>query len=300
MVDLDEVERRRPPLAERIDPAARSSLNVRERGGLEMIEARLPGPFHAAFTTRCGGVSGGVYASLNLDPRSEDDPRSVERNRALVATAVAATATARGSRSATFASPAAPAVPRLISPAQMHGVRVVGAAEYAQALDRDRETGSAPAACDGLILHPLLDKGLAALLLFADCVPIVLVGDVDMAVVHGGWRGILGGIVERAGRAMTGPPGSAVIGPSLGPCCFTVSEDVAEAFARRFGPGVVDEGRVDLWEAASVALRELGVRSAQIVNPRLCTSCNRDLFYSYRAEGPHTGRHGCVAWTEEA
>jgi copper oxidase (laccase) domain-containing protein len=143
----------------------------------------------------------------------------------------------------------------------------------------------------------VLDRGLAALLLFADCVPIVLVGDVDMAVVHGGWRGILSGVIEQAGCAMTGPPALAVIGPSLGPCCFTVGDEVAEDFSRRFGSGVVNENRVDLWASASAALRELGLAPSRIVNPRLCTACNRDLFYSYRAEGPETGRHGCAAWT---
>ncbi len=60
-----------------------------------------------------------------------------------------------------------------------------------------------------------------------------------MAVAHGGWRGILGGIVQQAGIAMTGPPGGAVIGPSIGPCCFTVGREVADAFAGRFGAGVV-------------------------------------------------------------
>jgi copper oxidase (laccase) domain-containing protein len=106
---------------------------------------------------------------------------------------------------------------------------------------------------------------------------------------------------------MMGPPGTAVIGPSIGPCCFTVDDEVASAFAARFGPGVVldpaagggeNKGprRVDLWAATTKAVVELGVRREQIVNPRLCTVCNADLFFSYRKEGPVTGRQGCVAW----
>ena len=59
----------------------------------------------------------------------------------------------------------------------MHGLRVVGAAEYVG------EPEATP--CDGLTLHPLLDGELAAVLLFADCVPLVLCGEVDMAVAHG-------------------------------------------------------------------------------------------------------------------
>jgi len=294
-------------LGERIDATARSRLKVREIGATTFLEARLPGPFRALFTTRLGGESGGAFASLNLDPRSEDDPIAVARNRGRVAEAIRCVEGA--SRGATG--------PRLVSPAQVHGLRVVGAAEYVS----DQE-GSP---CDGLTLHPLLDSGLAALLLFADCVPVVLAGEVDMAVAHGGWRGILGGIVQEAGRAMTGPPATAVIGPSIGPCCFAVGEEVATAFAARFGPDVViareaprgrgpalgpdgagTEGigalgfRVDLWAATTKALGELGIGENHVVNPRLCTVCNVDLFYSYRVEGPVTGRHGCAAWAAPA
>ncbi len=285
-----EAGRSRVPLAERIHPAARTRLDVRERAGLQVIEARLPGPFRAFFTTRLGGFSMGPFTSLNLDLRSSDDRARVRRNRGALVAALA------GEPSEHLAP--AESLPgrqeyQLVSPRQVHGARVTGTAEYLAAHEGAEFTDP----CDGLTLHPLLDERLAALLLFADCVPVVLVGDVDMAVVHAGWRGMLGGVIEQAGCAMTGPPGLAVIGPSLGPCCFTVGVEVAADFERRFGPRVVGEGRVDLWGAATVALRELGVAPSRIVNPRLCTACNRDLFYSYRAEGPETGRHGCVAWT---
>ena len=243
-----------------------------------MLEPRLPRPFRAFFTTRLGGGSTASFASLNLDPRSADDPAAVAGNRDRLARD-----TGR----------------RLVSPRQVHGLRVVGAAEYV--------AGPEGTPCDGLTLNPMLDGELAAVLLFADCVPLVLCGEVDMAVAHGGWRGILGGIVERAGMAMTGPPGAAVIGPSIGPCCFTVGPEVAEAFAERFGHDVVlapgPSGgplRVDLWEAATRALVEVGVPRDGVANPRLCTVCNSDIFYSYRLEGPITGRHGCVAWADAA
>jgi polyphenol oxidase len=247
-------------------------------GDTPVIEARMAHPFRAFFTTRLGGDSSGPFESLNLDLRSPDSPSAVAQNRDRLALD-----TGR----------------RLVSPMQVHGLRVVGASEYVA------EPSGTP--CDGLTLNPLLDRDLAAVLLFADCVPLVLCGDVDMAVAHGGWRGILGGIVHQAGMAMTGPPGGAVIGPSIGPCCFTVGEEVADAFALRFGPEVVlaprEAGaspRVDLWEAATIALGEVGVPRRGVLNPRLCTVCNNDLFYSYRLEGPVTGRHGCVAWAEAA
>ncbi len=238
----------------------------------------LPGPFRAMFTTRVGGESSGPYATLNLSQRSGDHPGVVERNRARVTNLAGR---------------------RLVSPAQAHGLRVAGAAEY---LLQDPDTP-----CDGLTIHADIDRGLAALLLYADCVPVVLCGEVDMAIAHGGWRGLLGGIVQQAGRAMMGMPGTAVIGPSIGPCCFTVDEELAGAFAARFGPGVVlgpgEQGvktesrtRVDLWAVATKAAVELGIHPDQVVNPRLCTFCNSDLFYSHRKEGAVTGRHGCMGW----
>lgn len=267
-------------LEERIDPRARSSFVVRQSEGLPVIEARLPHPFRTIFTTRHGGGSRGRFASLNLDVRAGRD-LAAGANRERVAQIVGR---------------------RLVSPAQEHGLRVTGAAEYA--------AGDPDAPCDGLTLHPILDQGLAAALLFADCLPIVLYGEVDMAAVHGGWRGILGGIVQQAGQAMIGPPAAAVVGPSIGPCCFIVAEEVAEAFVTRFGPGVIRGAgaansadrvvRVDLWAAVEAALVELGVPPGRVANPRLCTACHSDLFYSYRREGPVTGRHACVSWTEAA
>jgi copper oxidase (laccase) domain-containing protein len=258
----------------RMDPSAIPWITVRHVGNAPVLEARLPGRFRAWFTTRLGGESRGAFSSFNLDPRSNDDPGAVAHNRAVIAEAIGR---------------------RLLSPMQVHGVRVSGAAEYV--------AEQPPGPCDGLSLHPEIDRGLAAALMFADCVPIVLCGEVDMAVAHGGWRGILGGIVQQAGRSTMGPPATMVIGPSLGPCCFKVGLEVADGFARRFGSDVVisggtggSEARVDLWEAATRAAGEIGIHREHVVNPRLCTACNRDLFFSYRMDGPVTGRQACVGW----
>jgi hypothetical protein len=281
-----------------MDPAARTRLQALEIDGVTLIQADLPGVFRAIFTTRHCGRSQGLYASLNLDPRSLDDPVSTDANRSTVARLVGSLAGRPVLRRAVpndgdAGTPEADMRFRLVSPRQEHGLRVTGAAEYV----RD----SSGEACDGLTIHPLRDRGLAATLMFADCVPVVLAGEVDAAIAHGGWRGILGGVVQQAARAMTGPPGVAVIGPSIGPCCFTVGEEVAQGFADRFGAQVVRraaglEPRVDLWAAVTVALAEVGVPASRVTNPRLCTCCNNDLFYSYRREGPVTGRHGAVLW----
>jgi len=261
-------------LDRRMDAAARHWLTPRELGSIPVLEARLPGRFRACFTTRVGPEGAGVSSPFDLRLAPDDEVTESAHNRDALRETLDR---------------------RLLSPAQVHGVRVAGASEYVK-----EEPGSP---CDGLTLHPDIDAELAAVLLFADCVPVVLCGEVDMAVAHGGWRGILGGIVQQAGRSTMGAPATAIVGPSIGPCCFEVGPEVAEAFARRYGEEVVirtdgqeEVSRVDLWEAVARAASELGVQREHVINPRLCTSCNPDLFFSHRKEGAGDGRHACVGW----
>lgn len=285
-------------LSQRMDSRARSRLVAREREGIPFLEAVLPSTFRAVFTTRIGGHSPEPYRSLNLSPRSDDEPQIVARNRSKLAELVAS---AGGLSTGHDVAPGRNE--RLVSPLQVHGTRVVGLTEYAGEAAGARRHGEGEPPCDGLTVNPALDSGMAALLLFADCVPVVLVGEVDMAVVHAGWRGLVGGIVQQGARAMTGPPGMAFVGPSIGPCCFSVGYEVAQEFSQRFGSDVVlgaaGSYRVDLWRAVEVAAEEIGVPRHQVVNPRLCTRCNSDLFYSYRADGPVTGRQGCMVWADQ-
>jgi copper oxidase (laccase) domain-containing protein len=195
-------------LERRMDSAARPWITPRELAGAPVLEVTLPGLFRMCFTTRLGGESEGLFSSLNLDARSEDKPEAVAHNRARIAEAIGR---------------------QLVSPTQVHGVRVAGVSEY---------VGDSPGSpCDGLTVHQDIDKSLAAALLFADCVPVVLCGEVDMAVAHGGWRGILGGIVQQAGRSMMGAPATMVVGPSIGPCCFTVAQEVADGTDPRWSWG---------------------------------------------------------------
>ncbi len=242
-----------------------------------LLVAKTPDRFVVAFTTSLSvDVAGATEArfDLSVDRGSGPRPRGAAN---------------RSRLSAALGTLAATSPPSLVSPAQVHGVRVVGAAEYSR--------GQQGSGCDGLTIQPDLDSGLAALLVFADCVPVVLLSEVDGAVVHGGWRGLLAGVVQQGAAAMTAPPGLAIIGPSIGPCCYEVSEELAVAFEGRYGEGVVHPGRrLDLWEVATRAAGEVGVPRERVVNPRLCTVCNRDLFFSHRADPGGAGRHGAVLW----
>ncbi|MCX8033003.1 MAG: polyphenol oxidase family protein [Thermoleophilia bacterium] len=258
-------------LKRRIDYTARDAIVVGELAQGIALYPRLPNGFRAAFTTRLRRETEGSWTSYDLSLRRASMGSLARTNRELLQGALGR---------------------EVVSPRQVHGVRVSGLADY------HRSSRDAP--CDGLVLHRNIDQGLAAVLLFADCVPIVLCGEVDFAVVHGGWRGLLRGITQAAAAAMTSAPGLAVIGPSIGPCCFAVGPEVARGFEKRFGSGVVISEpsglRVDLWQAAEKALGELGLGPERIVNPRLCTCCNPDFFFSYRREGSKAGRQACVAW----
>ena len=130
----------------------------------------------------------------------------------------------------------------------------------------------------------------------ADCLPIALarVGDgrPGVAVLHAGWRGLLGGIVAEGVRALGGRVHAAV-GPAIGPCCYEVGAEVAEPFAAAFGPDVLRGRNLDLWTAAERSLRDAGVEEVERLD--ICTRCNPDLFFSHRRTGEPRGVQGVIA-----
>jgi polyphenol oxidase len=139
------------------------------------------------------------------------------------------------------------------------------------------------------------EPGLGLMLVAADCLPIAL-ARVDgarpgVAVLHVGWKGLLGGIVAEGAAALGGRL-AAVIGPGIGPCCYEVREDVAEPYRASFGPQVVRNGRLDLWSAAEQALKAAGCDVVERTD--LCTACHPDLFFSHRRDGARTGRQGVL------
>jgi YfiH family protein len=152
--------------------------------------------------------------------------------------------------------------------------------------------------CDVLITRRP-DKTL--LLRFADCTPVLLADPRRraVAVVHAGWRGSAIRAAAAAVAALENTFGSnprdlvAGIGPSIGPCCYTVGEDVVAAFADR--PWLFDGGRLDLWQANAQALVDAGVPADHIEMAGLCTRCHSERFFSHRANGGQpAGRFAAV------
>jgi copper oxidase (laccase) domain-containing protein len=128
------------------------------------------------------------------------------------------------------------------------------------------------------------------LALAADCVPVAIArtnGVPALAVVHAGWRGLAAGVVEAAVSAL-GDGTAAVVGPSIGPCCYEVGPEVSGLFDR----DLTSEGILDLWSAAERALARAGVGSVERVD--LCTRCHPERFFSHRHSGPRRGAQGVI------
>jgi hypothetical protein len=131
-----------------------------------------------------------------------------------------------------------------------------------------------------------------------------------VGLVHAGWRGTVLKITSAAVRAMMRAfdtrPGDLIagIGPSVGPCCYTVGEDVAVQVRASFQGNEsllsLRQGKIhfDLWDANAIQLRSLGVKRIEVAG--LCTAHRTDEFYSWRAEGARTGRLAAlIALTDE-
>lgn len=241
-----------------------------------------------AFTTRAGGVSASPYESFNLGSHVDDDPGCVTENRMRLLNALADDRCS------------------LIVPRQVHGDTIVEV-DSASCDDLMRDQEAAAAGADAIIIRAL---DVAALLCFADCVPVIAVGpDRAVAVIHAGWRGVDNRICTKAITQMAlrvcddekavreyAALTNVYIGPYIHQECFEVSADLAGRFERSFGPSCrFDRRHINLGQALRTQLVQMGVDAKRIADLDMCTVCNTDTFFSYRAEGGVTGRHGAFA-----
>lgn len=243
------------------------------------------------FPERSGGVSTGLRASLNLGVRWGDDRANVDENRRRLAT------------HAGYKSEA------LIAMRHVHGTAVWAVGE---AMAESAEF-------DGLVC----DRPGPVLGAFAaDCVPM-LFADAEARVIaaaHAGWRGAIGASLSAgsAPETLPSPSGQSIasnvirrmaergaqpetirvaLGPSIGPCCFEVGDEVVAQFRAAIGdvPGLVIDGatkpHVDLRIALRTILQRSGVRGEHIDSDPPCTKCNPDRFFSYRRDGVQGGVH---------
>jgi len=235
------------------------------------------------FMGRRGGKSIGPYAGLNVAYRVGDDPKVVNQNICDMKLAV-------GIHDG-----------RVVTMRQVHGDHVVEVQDKTL-----KEAGEA----DGMITsEPDIYLGV----LTADCVPILFVAPSQklVAAVHAGWRGTLAGIAVKTVRIFNNQYGvepsdlEVALGPSIGPCCYEVKDDVAAPLMKKWGklttPSVsVKQSKsfVNLRRLNRDILRAAGVPGKQLFQVGPCTSCATEDFFSYRRERAETGRQiSLIGWS---
>lgn len=233
------------------------------------------------FTRRMGGVSRGKIDGFNFGFRVGDDPNAVLENYRLLAGDLGFD------------------VERTGCARQQHtdNIRIVTENDCGKGVievDSDiRDT-------DGLITNI---PNIPLIVFTADCVPLLFYDPIRrvIAAVHAGWRGTAQKIGKKAIEMMRSEFGSdpgdiiAAVGPSIGPCCFEVGSDTAEAFEHKYRiPKATGKFHVDLWAVNRDDLLNIGLRAENIFISGECTICNSDKYYSYRTHKEHTGRQVAV------
>lgn len=226
------------------------------------------------FTTRLGGVSEGIYASLNLGGNRGDDPGRVRENYRRVCEALGVD------------------MGKLVFSSQVHGdvVRKVTLADAGKGLDRQVDYDA-----DGLVTDV---PGLTLVVFGADCLTVLLSDPVRRvaAAVHAGWRGTALGIVARAVETMVREYGCraerilAAIGPGISKCCFETGEDVPRAMTAALGeaarPYLEELGqekyKVDLKGINTLWLKRSGIMTTNIDISSECTMCAPETYWSHR------------------
>lgn len=251
--------------------------------------------FIHAFSTRLGGVSSGIYESMNLSFTRGDDEALVKENFRLFTSAL----------NIPYES--------IVMSDQTHttNVKRVTKSDCGNGLIRPKDFFDT----DGLITN---EPGVALFTSFADCVPLFFIDPVKKAIgmTHSGWRGTVGRIGAVTVEKMTAEFGSnpkdiiAAIGPSICSSCYEVSEDVALAFEKEFGNRAKElvftqsnfyknnnisknptEGKyqLDLWQANRIIFEEAGISPENISVTNVCTCCNDKLLFSHRASHGQRG-----------
>lgn len=244
------------------------------------------------FTTRLGGVSEGIYASMNVSFTRGDRTEAVQENYERIAQCMGASKDA------------------FVCSDQTHttNIRIVTEKDAGCGVTRPKTYQDV----DGLITNV---PGLVLSTFFADCVPLYFVDPVHRAIgmSHSGWRGTVGRMGRATILAMGQEYGTkpedliCAIGPSICKDCYEVSEDVAEAFVAEFKGQeeeiLDDKGngkyQLDLWKANEIILLEAGVKKSHLAVTNLCTCCNPDLLFSHRASHGKRGNLGAFLRLKE-
>ncbi|MDD4699372.1 MAG: peptidoglycan editing factor PgeF [Oscillospiraceae bacterium] len=238
-----------------------------------------------AFSTRLGGVSTGMYSTMNLSFSNGDNLSSVKENFMRICNTIGVD------------------FRKCVVSKQTHTVnlRVVDESDVGKGVTRDRDYDDV----DGLITNI---PGVVLVTQFADCVPLLFCDPINkvIAASHAGWRGTVGKIgaltVQKMHDVFGSNPQDIIVGiaPSIMQCCFEVDEPVYKEFCNLETVNTEDicehkdnnKYNIDLQKTNKIILENAGIKPENITVTDLCTKCHADVFHSHRATG---GKRGNLA-----
>lgn len=244
------------------------------------------------FSTRMGGVSEGIYTSMNLSYTRGDEENAVTKNFRRMMAALEMDSS------------------NLVFSDQTHttNIRVVTARDRGKGFTKKRDYSD----IDGLVTNV---PGLVLATFYADCVPLYFVDPVKKAIglSHSGWRGTVGKIGLKTVELMQAEYGCnpadmiGCIAPSICQDCYEVSEDVIVEFEKAFGEDAAllyykkENGKyqLNLWKANELVMKEAGLTQEHIVVTDICTCCNADKLFSHRASHGQRGNLGAFLMLKE-
>lgn len=229
------------------------------------------------FSTRIGGVSQGIFSSMNLSFSRGDLDECVIENFRRMANAIGVDEK------------------MLVKSVQTHTTNV-----HCVTKENRKEVLHD---VDGLITNV---PGVCLVTSYADCVPLFFVDPVKkvIALSHSGWRGTVGKIGQVTIEKMVSQYGTnpkdviAAIGPSICQDCYEVSEDVILEFQKAFHEKhwaslfyQKEDGKyqLNLWKANEIVLLEAGVKEENLAITNVCTNCNPEVLFSHRASKGQRG-----------
>jgi len=234
------------------------------------------------FATRLGGVSKGVYESMNLSFTRGDNKQDILKNFHILSDALGF------------------GYDSYVLTHQTHTTNIRHITEKERGMGVTKESDIRDT--DGLVTNV---KGINLVCFGADCVPLFFLDPVKevIGVAHAGWRGTVEGIgqmmISEMQKYGCAPKDILVaIGPSIGKCCFQVDDPVISAFREKLSfaaeimeidPAEEGKYKIDLWQTNAKILIGAGVQKEHIEITDLCTMCRTDLFYSHRMMGNQRG-----------
>ena len=258
-------------------------IQQRQQGELEYLvfpKLEETGVVEHLFTTRTGGVSSGIYSTMNLSFSRGDDPECVRKNYRRIGEVLGT------------------------DPEHMVASKQTHTTNIRLATEADLGNGiTGPSAYDDVDGLATDIPGIALATFYADCVPLYFVDPVKKAIglAHSGWRGTVAGMgacmVQFMREHFHSDPKDliAAIGPSICVDCYEVSEEVAEQFREEFPEEVLQPGKadgkyqLDLWKANESILLKAGILPEHLTVTDVCTCHNPEYLFSHRASHGQRG-----------